>query len=309
MAGTTFKRVYSNMKVEHNYEGENLHINIHLSFKPFDIRDYKNEFLQSKSGSSDNLKWLYCTIYNYIPIAIIRNTQPGIYASIESGNWKEIYKGEKFWRNTEMRIDTSEWDYGSSLDLADNKKKLCINNLRELAEKYISPNEEWYKTLIGQTFSFSSALNGNIVFSHFSPDTYNGFTTLALNVINDSNVFESYNIWKQKSNGSDICKVSISTTITNVPNTENRTYAVVSADPSTGKILTNFIHIKKDEQEVVDKFQYIDGSLSMTGATNEITPSITQINDKRLKLKLAINQTQWKTLSPQIRFKVKHIKS
>ena len=301
-----FSNEFSNIKVTSTYENNVLGITVDFSFKPFDITEYQNEFMQQRGGDSDKLKWLYCTIYNYIPIAIIYNTQPGLYGDIESGNWEEVYSGQTLWDNATLKV-SDEWENGNLA--TSDKSNLYINDLRELAETYISNNDEWYKTDMGKTFSFATALNGNVEFSHLNPPTYNGFTETAIRVLTNQSVYDTYNVWHKKNPNASICNVTLTTSIPNVTNNENWTYAVVSADPSSNKILTEFIYVKKEGQEPIDKFKYIADTLEVHGTNNELSASVTQMNDKRVKLRISANSTQWKTLTPQIKFKVKHIKA
>ena len=304
-----FKRVSSGMNVAYDYSKNNLTITIELTFIPFDIRDYKDAFTSPDSENSDNLKWLYCTIYNYIPVAIIHNTKPGLYGNIEDGDWEEIYQDD-LWENSQVEIKTSEWELGS-LAIEDGTQNLYIDNLRQLADDNITPNDEWYNTIMGKTFSFTHALNANMEFSHLHPETYHGFTPLVLDTLHNAETYNKYGVWVH--NGLDAsmrnCKVIIKTTINNVSDNEEHTYAVVSADPSTSKIFTEFIYIKKETHVDVDTIQYLDDTFSIKGADNKIIASITQVNDKRVRIKLSKNQSHWKTLTPQIRFKVKHITS
>lgn len=300
------------MTVAHEYNNSNLNITIELTIKPFDVREYKNAFSSLDSSGSDNLKWLYCTIYNYIPISIIHNTQQGIYANIDDGNWEEVYP-KTLWENSTFEIQGSEWQYGSLVlnSQMGARANMFIDDLKELAERYITRNDAWYKTILGRTFSFTNALNANMEFSHLNPNTYKHFTPLVIETLNNAATYDKYSVWKLNSleTNPKLIKVKIKTTIPNVTDDEDKTYAVVSADPSTGKILTEYIYIRKQVHEVIDKFQYIDDSLTIIGADNEIIASITQVSDKRIRLKLTKNQSQWKNLTPQIRFKVKHITS
>lgn len=304
-----FTRVHSTMNVAHEYSNGNLNITIELTFKPFDVRDYENEFASPDSADSDNLKWLYCTIYNYIPIAIIHNTQPGIYDNIEEGNWEEDYQDD-LWQNVQFDIDGTEWELGS-LVTVEGDENLYIDNLRQLANDYITPNDEWYETIMGKTFAFTHALNANMEFSHLQPNTYLGFTNCVLDVLGDATKYDKYGVWKHNGLDSDTnpCKVTITATIENVPDDEDRTYAVVSADPSNGTLFTKCIHIKKESSDDIDSLQYIDDSLTINGADNKIIASITQVGDKRVRIKLTRKLTTWKTLAPQIRFRVKHVTS
>ena len=294
-----FQRVYSSMSASSSYSEGTLDISIVITFKPFDVRDYLNQFPNTTNPSVNKLRWMYSTIYNYIPVALIRNNSPGINPDIESGSWSEI----DVWDYSSLEISEG-WGLGT---LGRVEQNLYVNDLRGLAEDTITHDPNWYKTDIGKTFAFSNAFNGNILFSHLTP--YNDFTNLVHQCANNPAAFDSNLVWDRQNAGRTFCKVSMHIVLEDVGDDEDRTYAVVSADPSSNSILTRYIYITSGGAEPVDRFEYVDGSFGMTGAENNIGAAVSQVSDKRVRIDLSMLNTQWRTLSPQIRFKVKHITS
>lgn len=295
-------RANANFNVKSEYAEGVLKCTLSIDFTPYNCIEYRNEYKDKTCDKyEEQLQWLYCTLYNYIPFALIRNTSDGFYNDITTGNWEEIDE-HTFWENTQVTIDPA-WKLG---EYGQDNANLFTRDLKALAEENITADEDWYYKKIGRVFAFSNAINGSILFSANTPK--DDFLTLLKKVIDEGVGGETYNtfeIWRRKALQPTI-NVELTTTLNIGNDGRDHTYAIVAANPSDSTIFTEYIYIQ-NTHPVFDNTSIglVKDSIQTKNCGNKILVLAEQVTDKSVVIKLNMGNKQWTKLHPQVKFKVK----
>lgn len=291
----------------YNIVDDNLNISLSFVFSPFDFRKYKWILFDDTTGDSrqgfmnnQKLNWIKCTLYNYIPFALCRAEQEGLYTSFSDATFTEIQWEDL--NNFQHDVDLTE--------LAESHLNTVVfeRELREKAEKILEPSDSWFNTnQMGMTYNFSYGLNGNKFFSIVTPPSYENFDELMNKVFrDDAESIKATKIWKD--NGTT-CKAKLHLTISLANDGEHRTYAVLFANPATRQITTKFIPVTRTIPEPQTKFVYVQNSLTVNGDEGKLDISISQRNDTSLDANIgkSTGSSNWNSIHPRITFKVKKI--
>lgn len=303
--------------VDYSIENGFLYIKFCMRFTPFDLRKYRwtlfeNERVQAGeivNSNNEKLNWLNCTLFNYIPFALVRASTEGFFTSYESTCFDEVKNGWKL---------NSLDDIRHTIDFYD-KDKIKIENVIEtdLKTKAVKRlgipdgNPYWVKNDRGRALNFSYALNGNKFYSTKCPsdstgfDCSTGFDYRIEKLCNgDVDETESNIIWKD----GEINEVVITAQVDVSNDGQKRTYAVICANPVSYEIQTQFIHVSNVQPITRTRYEYVPGTFNFSGdVDNYVESNIEQLNDKAVKLIVnkQDNATNWSKFSSRVRFKIR----
>lgn len=295
--------------VDYSIENGFLYIKFCMRFTPFDLRKYRWTLFENKrvqageivNSNNEKLNWLNCTLFNYIPFALVRAKTEGFFTSYESTRFDEVKNG---WNLKSL-------DYiRHTIDFSDNA---TINNVIEtdLKAKAVDrlgiqdDNPYWVRNDRGRALNFSYALNGNKFYSTDCPPDSTGFDYRIEKLCNgDVDETESNIIWKD----GEINEVVISAQVNVSNDGQKRTYAVICANPVSYEIQTQFIHVSNVQPITRTRYEYVPGTFNFSGdVDNYVESNIEQLNDKAVKL--IVNKqdsaTNWSKFSSRVRFKIR----
>lgn len=298
--------VSSSCDVSYNVVDDSLDIQLNFTFVPFDFRKYKwtlfDDVARDRQRSFMNnqkLNWIKCTLYNYIPFALCRAEQEGLYTNFNDATFSEI-----------------DWNLNAfvhSIDLtsyAENHLSTAVfeTGLREKAETILEPSDSWFSSnRMGMTYNFSYGLNTNKFFSIVTPPSYESFDQLLLHVYDgDPSAIAATKIWDDNTG---VCKAYLRMSLPLADDGEQRTYAVLFANPATRQITTKFIPVTRAEPEAHTKLVYVQNSMLINGDDGKLDISISQRDDTSLDMHIGKNvgSSNWTAIHPRITFKVKKI--
>ena len=237
--------------------------------------------------------------YNYIPFALCRAEQEGLYTSFNDATFTEIP-----WNLNDFTHNVNLTTFAESHLTTDVFEK----ELREKAEAILEPSDSWFNTnQMGMTYNFSYGLNANKFFSIMTPSSYENFDELMLNVYNgDHSAISATKIWDDNE---ILCKAHLNLRIPLSNDGEQRTYAVLYANPATRQIVTRFIPVSRTVDEPQTKLVYVQNSLSVNGDEGKLDISISQGGDTSLNVNIgkSTGSSNWTSIHPRITFNVKKI--
>ena len=318
-SANTSTPVPASCDASYTIENDILNIKLVFVFTPFDFRKYRwvlfNDVADdNRTGFMNNqkLNWIKCTIYNYIPFALCRAEQEGLYTNFNDATFSEIH-----------------WNLGNFVHniglttLAESHLDTFVfeKELREKAEAMLDPSDSWFNTnQMGMTYNFSYGLNTNKFFSIMNPSTYRGsgevlqdsyryegFDELLEDVYKDNPAaIDDTKMWKDDGG---TCKAYLTMSIPLANDGDYRTYAVLYANPATRQIFTKFIPVTRTAPETNTKFVYVQNSLSVNGDDGKLDISIAQRDDTSLDMNIgkSTGSSNWTSIHPRITFKVKKI--
>lgn len=294
--------------VDYSIENGFLYIKFCMRFTPFDLRKYRWTLFENKrvqagvsvNTSNEKLNWLNCTLFNYIPFALVRARSEGFFTSYKSTCFDEVENGWKL---------NSLDDIKHTIDFSD---KATINNVIEtnLKEKAVKrlgipdDNPYWVRNDRGRALNFSYALNGNKFYSTECPSESTGFDCRIEKLCNgDVDETEHNIIWKD----GEINEVVITAQVDVSNDGQKRTYAVICANPVSYEIQTQFIHVSNVQPITRTRYEYVPGTFNFSGdVDNYVESNIEQLNDKAVKL--IVNKqdsaTNWSKFSSRVTFKI-----
>lgn len=296
--------------VDYSIENGFLYIKFCMRFTPFDLRKYRwtlfeNERVQAGENVNSNnekLNWLNCTLFNYIPFALVRAETEGFFTSYESTRFDEVENG---WNLKSLD------DIRHTIDFSDNVtiENVIEKNLKEKAVKHLGipdGNPYWFRNDRGRALNFSYALNGNKFY--YSTECSSGSTGFDYEIKNlcNGDVDETKSniiIWKD----GEINEVVTSAQVDVSNDGQKRTYAVICANPVSYEIQTHFIHVSNVQPITRTRYEYVPGTFNFSGdVDNYVESNIEQLNDKAVKL--IVNKqdsaTNWSKFSSRVTFKI-----
>lgn len=303
--------------VSYDIDGNNLTVTLAMAFTPFDFRQYKWNLFSNTVGvrsttrerttslytNNEKLNWLKNTIYNYVPFGFCMAEENGLYNSFGSATFDEL----------------SSWDLENFTHVYKfGQNKLCDiieTAFKAKSETYLSPNDEWYSTIFGQSFNFNYALNANKFFSFYKPaGGSKNFDDCLLNMNNGDTQLISDNLMWDDSDSRRTANQNVVelTAKAEVDRTHDRTYAVVAANPFSREIYTKFIGIEAlpaTPPQPQYQIEYVEDSIQISNGANKLGAdcdgSVNNININIRKENAEDNG--WQTLNPRISFKVRKI--
>ena len=295
--------------VDYSIENGFLYIKFCMRFTPFDLRKYRwtlFEDVRVQAGeivnaSNEKLNWLNCTLFNYIPFALVRARNEGFFTSYESTRFDEVENG---WNIS--RLD----DIRHTIDFSDNAtiENVIETNLKAKAVDRLripDDNPYWVRNDRGRALNFSYALNGNKFFSTIYPQNSDEFDSKIQRLCeSDPGETDADIIWKD----GEINEVVITARVDISNDGPKRTYAVIYANPVSCEIHTQFIQVSNVQPITRTRYEYVPGTFNFSGdVDNYVEANIEQLNDKAVKL--VINKqdtaTNWSKFSPRVTFKIR----
>ena len=296
--------------VDYSIENGVLYIKFCMRFTPFDLRKYRWTLFENKrvqageivNSNNEKLNWLNCTLFNYIPFALVRAKTEGFFTSYESTRFDEVKNG---WNLKSL-------DYiRHTIDFSDNAtiNNVIETNLKKKAvERLGIPDDNlyWVKNDRGRALNFNYALNGNKFYSTECPPDSKGFDYRIEKLCDgDDNETKSNIIWKD----GEINEVVINAEVDVSNDGPEQTYAVIYANPVSYEIQTQFIYVSNVQKPITrTRYEYVPGTFNFSGnVDNYVESNIEQLNDKAVKL--IVNKqdsaTNWSKFFSRVTFKIR----
>jgi hypothetical protein len=308
-------RVGASTTVEYEMVGNFLEISLKITFRPFDARKYRwyvydntrEQEGERVNANNEKLNWLNCTLFNHIPFALIRATQEGLFTTYNAADFEEV---NGWLLNNDDITHTS--DFGGNTALVGDIIETNLKSKAMIALGINNGNDPyWYNNVRGRCLNFSYALNGNKFFSNIKPSDYesqaiNFYFDRLLDKLcqNNVGVMDTYRMWGDVPINSE---VTIKARVNVSGDGNERTYAVLTANPLSSETQTHFIYVTNNGNVSRVKYEYVQNSLDVTSHDGYIVSSIEQISDNSVKLHVDKTNVaaNWSTISPRINFKIR----
>lgn len=251
-----------------------------------------HDFLDNQHGN-----FVFCTLYNYAPFAFLKSDEQGHFPNVKDYMFGELEPDE-------ITISPT-W----TVEGMDIKELFLYNNLIGAANKFVTSDESWYDTYLGEGLKFHYAIDTCLFFSAKvmaaavvgETSVTDNFNEILLKIkAGDTEMYDLYALYPQAEKA---YTVKITKTV-ELPD-EDRTYAICYVNPFAEYPSKDIYYVDKKQTPTHHKYYIIDtNSLNYTSGYANFN-----FTDGNLpaRLNVTTKNNKYKRKKAAIAFKVKRI--
>lgn len=253
-----------------------------------------HNFLDNQHGN-----FVFCTLYNYAPFVFLKSDEQGHFPNVKEYAFSELLPDE---------IKISPTWLVDGVDINDSRELFLYNNLIGAAEKFVTANEAWYNTYMGEGLKFHYAIdtclffNAKVMSNAVGGDgsVVDNFNEILLDIKAGGESYDRYLLYPQTEKP---YTVRITKTV-ELPD-EDRTYAMCYVNPFAEYPIKDIYYVDKKHTPTHHKYYIIDNnSLNYTSGYANF---IIEDSVSPAKMTVTTKNKKYKRKKAAIAFKVKRI--